>query len=359
MSVTVRPALASLPVYRPGRTPEDIARELGLPAAVKLASNEAPDGPLPSVAAAIAAAVPELNRYPDFHKRALCDAVAARHGVDPAQVTASAGSVALLGHLLAAVAGPGDEVVFAWRSFEAYPGLVTVSGARPVRVSLEDFHHDLVGLAAAVTPATRAVIVCNPNNPTGTVVGGDLASFVDAMPPDVLVVLDEAYREYIVDPSVPDGVELARGRDNVAVLRTFSKAYGLAGLRVGYCVSSPTFAETLRKVQLSFGVNSLAQAAALASLAPAASAELASRVASTVAERMRVSEALAGLGFVVPPSQANFVYLPLGSDAADFTAACEAQGVIVRGFPGDGVRVSIGSPADNNRFLAAARSAVG
>jgi histidinol-phosphate aminotransferase len=255
-------------------------------------------------------------------------------------------------------AGPGDEVVFAWRSFEAYPIITQVSGATAVRVPLDaGDRHDLVAMAAAVTDRTRLVFVCNPNNPTGTAVRrAELETFLDAVPQDLLVVLDEAYCEFIRDEQVPDGLSLYRERSNVCVLRTFSKAYGLAGLRVGFAVAHEEVAEALRKTAVPFGVSTIAQVAAIASLA--AEDELAERVEQLVKERDRMATALADQGWRVPRSEANFVWLRLGERTAAFADACAAAGVVVRSYgvdePLGGVRVTVGEPEATDRFLAVA-----
>ncbi|MEP6696785.1 MAG: histidinol-phosphate transaminase [Pseudonocardiales bacterium] len=351
MSVHLRPVLEGLRAYKPGRNPADIAREFGLAAAVKLASNESAYGPLPSVQAVIAAATADINRYPDMAAAELTAALAKHCAVSADELAIGCGSVGLYQQLLAAVAGPGDEILHAWRSFEVYPILVALTGATAVPVPLRQATHDLTAMAEAVTDRTRMIFVCNPNNPTGTAVhGSELERLLDTVPDDVLVIVDEAYREFVTDPDVPDGLVLASERDNVAVLRTMSKAYGLAGLRVGYCVAAPAVIEALRKVQLPFTVSSLAQAAAVASLA--AEDELLDRVRRTVAERARVTGALRELGTDVPDSEANFVWLGLGGRAMPFAASCERRGVIVRPFDGDGVRVTIGTPEENDRFLA-------
>ena len=345
MTARTRPDLDLLPAYVPGRS---------TPGAVKLASNEVADGPLPSVVAAITAAAAGINRYPDTGSTALAAALAVRLGVDAAQVVVGNGSVSVCQQLVQATCADGDEVVFAWRSFEAYPILVRVVGAVPVTVPLTAAHgHDLPAMLAAITPRTHLVFVCNPNNPTGTVVHrAELERFLDAVPPEVLVVLDEAYTEFVRDPEVPDGVDLARGRANVAVLRTFSKAYGLAGLRVGYTVAPVAVATAVRKVGVPFGVSGIAQAAAVASLH--AADELLVRCAALVLERDRVRDALVSAGFEVPVSEANFVWLPLGDGATALAERCAEAGVLVRAFTGDGVRVSTGTPAENDAFLAAA-----
>ncbi|GLW64852.1 putative phenylalanine aminotransferase [Actinomadura rubrobrunea] len=321
----------------------------------KLSSNESPHGPLPSVLEAISRAAASVNRYPDNACAELVEAIAARHGVPSEHIAVGCGSVGVTQMLLEAVGEPGAEVVYAWRSFEAYPLLVSLSGAASVQVPLRDETHDLAAMADAITERTRAVFVCNPNNPTGTAVRrAELEAFLDRVPADCLVVLDEAYREYIRDADVPDGLTLYGDRPNVAVLRTFSKAYGLAGLRVGYLVAHPQVAEAIRKTYLPFCVNSVAQAAAVASLA--ATDELLARVDETVKERERVRDALLADGWTVPPTEANFVWLRLGERTMEFSAACEAQGVSVRPFAGEGARVSIGSAEENDAFLAVARA---
>jgi len=321
----------------------------------KLSSNECPFGPLPSVQRAVAEAAAIVNRYPDNGAAELTEAIAARFEVAPGQVAVGCGSVGVAQQLLAAVGEPGAEVVYAWRSFEAYPVLTELSGARSVRVPLQAETHDLAAMAAAISPAARLVFVCNPNNPTGTVVHrAELAAFLDAVPPDCLVVLDEAYAEYVRDPDVPDGITEYAGRPNVAVLRTFSKAYGLAGLRVGFLIGPGPVAAAVRTTMLPFTVNTLAQVAAVASLA--AQDELADRVDAVVKERDRVRAELLARGWPVPPAEGNFVWLRLGAGTADFAAACGTAGVSVRPFGGEGVRVTIGEPAANDTFLAVARS---
>jgi histidinol-phosphate aminotransferase len=321
----------------------------------KLSSNESPYGPLPSVLEAITEAGRQANRYPDNSCAELIAAIAGRLGVPEDHVAVGCGSVGVTQMLLEAVGEPGAEVIYAWRSFEAYPLLVSLSGATAVQVPLKDEAHDLAAMADAITEKTRLIFVCNPNNPTGTVVGkAELQTFLDRVPADCLVVLDEAYREYVRDDDVPDALTLYPERPNLVVLRTFSKAYGLAGLRVGYLVGHPLVAEAVRKTYLPFTVNSIAQAAGIASLR--AEDELMERVDLTVKERERVRGALLAQGWTVPPTEANFVWLRLGEDTLAFSATCDAVGVSVRPFPGEGARVSIGSPEDNDAFLAVAES---
>ena len=321
----------------------------------KLSSNENPFGPLPSVVQVIAEASAGVNRYPDNEAAALTEAIARRHGIPPEHIAVGCGSVGVTQQLLEAAAEPGGEVLYAWRSFEAYPRLVQLAGAGEIRVPLRDETHDLAAMAAAVTPRTRVIFVCNPNNPTGTVVHrAELEDFLGRVPPDCLVVLDEAYAEYVRDPDVPDGLELYRDHPHTAVLRTFSKAYGLAGLRVGYLVGHEPVAEAVRKTLLPFAVNVIAQAAAIASLA--AEPELLARVDQVVKERSRVRDELLAQGWSVPPTEANFVWLRLDEDTGDFAAGCARNGISIRPFAGEGARVSIGDEEDNEAFLAAARA---
>jgi histidinol-phosphate aminotransferase len=347
----VRPDLDQIPSYRPGRSPADLARELGLPEAVKLASNEVPFGPLPGVAEAVARAAVEMHRYPDMAAVALRETLGKRYAVDPARIAVGCGSVALAEHLAKATSLPGDEILYAWRSFEAYPIIALGSGATPVQVPNTPHHcHDLEAMAAAITDRTRLVFVCNPNNPTGTAIGrADLERFLDAVPASTLVVIDEAYREFVTDPGVPDGLDVAGDRPNVVVLRTLSKAWGLAGMRVGWLAAPEPVAETVRKVVTPFSASLVAQAAALAALDEVT--EMQRRVDLVIAERERVHAALVALGADVPASQANFVWLPLGERSTEFAAATEARGVIVRPFAGEGVRVTIGTAAENDLFL--------
>ncbi|WP_375425923.1 histidinol-phosphate transaminase [uncultured Friedmanniella sp.] len=351
MPVRIRPAVASLPAYKPGRPARAAA---GAPA-YKLSSNENPYPPLPGVLAATAAAVERMNRYPDLANTEVAAALAARLGVPAESLAFGTGSVAVLYHLLAAVCEPGDEVVYAWRSFEAYPIAVQITGATSVPVPLgAGAVHDLDAIAAAITPATRVVMLCTPNNPTGPAIAhADLSSFLDAVPEDVLVMVDEAYVEFVTDPGAVRGLAAMAGRPNVAVLRTFSKAYGLAGFRVGYCVAEPSLAAAVRAVSLPFGLSVPAQAAAVASLD--AEDALLERVAELVDARRVLRTGLLERGFDVPDAQGNFVWLPAGPRTAEYGAAFEAGGVVVRpyaaGTPGDGVRITVGEPAANARVL--------
>jgi histidinol-phosphate aminotransferase len=344
-----RADLNDLPGYVPGRT---------VPGTIKLASNEVPYGPLPGVVEAIAEAASHVHRYPDMGVVELRAALAARLDIDEQRIATGCGSVALAESLARATCQPGDEIVYPWRSFEAYPIIAVTTGATSVRVpNLPDHGHDLPAMAAALTDRTRLVLVCNPNNPTGTAIRtAALDAFLDTVPETILVVLDEAYQEFVTDPDVPDGLTRYGDRPNVVVLRTLSKAWGLAGLRVGYLVARPEVASAVRKVITPFSTSSVAQAAALAALR--ADAEMRRRAAAVVAERERVESTLRKSLPEVPRTQANFVWLPLRERSAEFAAACEAAGIIVRPFAGDGVRVTIGTPEENDAFLAVAEQAL-
>lgn len=344
------PQIEALPPYVPG------ARGVaGTRPPVKVSSNENPTSPLPSVVEAVHRAGETINRYPDMFAVELTERLAARHGVRPENVVTGGGSVGVLAHLLQAFAGPGDEVLFAWRSFEAYPILTSLAGATPVTVPVDaDARHDLAALAAAITERTKVVMVCSPNNPTGPAVGAaEFEEFMASVPERVLVVLDEAYVEYVTDPSAVQGEALLGRYDNLLVLRTFSKAYGLAGLRVGYAVGPESIVTAVRKAVTPFSVSTVAQVAAIASLD--AEDELRERVEATIAERHRVISALAEQGWSVPEAQGNFVWIPAGDRALELAqnlAALDPQ-VLVRPFSGDGVRITIGSAEDNDAVLVA------
>jgi histidinol-phosphate aminotransferase len=347
----IRADLDSLPAYVPGRN---------IPGAIKLASNEVALPPPPAVLAAIAEAAAGANRYPDLAVTGLTSRLADGFGLDPARVAVGCGSVSLCQQLVSVTcADPADEVVYAWRSFESYPIVTQVQGATARPVPLDDgFRHDLDAMAAAVTPQTRLVFVCSPNNPTGTAVHrAEFVRFLDAVGPDVLVALDEAYREYVTDPEAVDGSALIDAYPNLVVLRTFSKAYRLAALRVGYALTTPEVAQALRKVGSPFAVSAVAQAAALAALD--CRAELLAGCVELEVERERVRAALLRAGYTVPPSQANFVWLALGGHTAAFAAHCLDQKVVVRPFHAEGVRVTISTPEENDALLAAALSFAG
>lgn len=350
----LRPEIDSLPAYKAGQMPAprtDIET-------FKISSNETPFEPPEAVRRAIEQAAATVHRYPDPFSRRLTGALARRFDVAQEQIALGTGSVAVVGQLIWAAAGPGDSVVYPWRSFEAYPIWVQMTGARSVQVPLlADERHDLPSMLEAIDDSTRIVFVCNPNNPTGEAVRRDeLTEFIDAVPSDVIVVLDEAYREFISDTDVPDGLDFFHERNNVVVMRTFSKAYGLAGLRVGFAIAPEPIAEGMRKTALPFGVSSIAEDAALAALE--CEDELFERVRHLSHERDRVWQALADQGWDIHPSHANFVWLRLGERTQEFAQACDAAGITIRAFPDEGVRISVAEQEANDRVINVGKSLV-
>ncbi len=347
-----RPAIADLPAYKPGKSAAAAEAEHGVTDAIKLASNELPFGPLPSVAGAISSGIEQIHLYADHGAIALRDDLAERFGVDTAQVTVGAGSAGLLQQICLSYCDAGDEVAMCWPSFEAYPVFAMLVEAEQIRVPLRDETFDLPALAAAITPATNVVFVTNPNNPTGTVVGTDeIVTFLNAVPTSCLVVLDEAYNEFVDDPRVTDSTLLLADHANLVITRTFSKAHGLAGLRVGYAIGHPDVIAMIDRTLVPFAVNELAQRAARASIA--AGDEMAARVATVIAERRRVHGELRRRGWSSPDPQGNFVWLPVTDAAAELGVALERRGVVTRAFADVGVRVTISDASGNNRFLAA------
>lgn len=367
----LRPEIAALPAYQPGARPGKAAHsghghggwgsqlhsQMPAEGPVKLSSNENPYLPMPAVVEAITAAAQEINRYPDMHAADLVAALAAKFGVTESQIVTGNGSVAVFAHLLGAVINPGDEVIYPWRSFEAYPICIAVAGGIGVPVQItDDGEHDFPGMLKAITPKTKVIVVCSPNNPTGnTVTTEQFTNFMKEVPPRVLVILDEAYVEFIRNREAVNGVPLLEKYPNLVCLRTMSKAYGLAGLRVGFAIGQPELIAGVRSVSTPFGVNSLAQAAAAAALKPPAERVVTARVTAIVAERTRVVEGLKRQGWQVPDAQGNFVWLPLGRGAKAFAEAAKAEGLLVRPFDDDGinggVRVTISEGAANNKFL--------
>jgi histidinol-phosphate aminotransferase len=357
-----RSTLDGLQPYEPGKPEEEVQRELGLERVVKLASNEGPWGPFPAALEALDRAAPTLNRYPDggaFHLRS---ALAERHGVEPANVATGAGADALIGHLSVATLDPGDEVVTAWPSFISYPLDALKLGAVPVKVPLVDDHYDLDALLDAVGPRTKLVYVATPNNPTGTMTTrAQLDAWFERVPDHVLTVIDQAYFEYIDHPDYPDAVEeyVKRGR-RALVLRTFSKIYGLAGLRVGYGIGPAEVIEAIGKTRRAFDVNTQAQVAALASMDERE--ELARRRRVTAEGREQLERILRDHGLEpAGPAVANFLFVEVGDDARPLFEALLRQGAIVRPMAGFGapgaLRITVGAP-DENVFFAEALAAV-
>ena len=347
VDVVLRADLSGLPVYRAGRP---AVAPAGL-APYKLSSNENPYSPLIGVREALFEASDELNRYPDPGATELVAALSRRWDVPGDHIATGTGSVGVCQQIISACAGPGDEVIYAWRSFEAYPLIVTIAGATSVQVALTtDERHDLDAIAAAVTPRTRVILICTPNNPTGTVVNhADLEDLLGRIPAHIVVVIDEAYVEFVRDRAAADGLALYRAHPNVVVLRTFSKAYGLAGLRVGFAIAHPVVAEITRRVGMPFAVSSLGQAAAVASLK--SEPELLDRVERIVEERDRMNCELLRQGHPVVESQGNFVWLRLAERSLEFTQVCTSHGLSVRAFEGEGVRITAGEKEANDRLL--------
>ncbi len=346
----VRPAIQSLAAYRPGKGKAQAEAEHGIQDAIKLASNENPYAPVPAVLAAIEAAAAESNRYSDHRATALRAALAEWVGVQPEQVAVGCGSVGILQQLCLTFLDPGDEAIYPWLSFEAYPVYVKMMGATPVNPPLVDHSFDMDAVAAAVTDRTKLIMLATPNNPTGTAISTEqIAALMAKIPNNVIVLVDEAYREF-ADPALGDPVtDLLPNHRNLVITRTFSKAYGLAGLRVGYAITDPEIVLEIDKILLPFTVNSLAQAAALAALSSLD--EIQPKIDQILAERARVVTALDGAGWKLPPAEANFVYVPTGERTDEISLELERRGVVIRPFSGEGIRVTIGTVEENDRFL--------
>jgi histidinol-phosphate aminotransferase len=353
-----RPAIGPLVPYEPGKPVEEVQRELGLERVVKLASNEGQFGPFPEALEAIARGAVELNRYPDGGAYRLRNALAEKHGVRFENVALAAGADAVVMYLSLAALDPGDEIVCGWPSFPSY-GLDAIKlGAEPKRVPLTGHRYDVERILAEIGPRTKIVYLCNPNNPTGTMISRvEVESYFESVPGHVLTVLDEAYYEYVGEPDYPDGIEehFKPGR-RVLVLRTFSEIYGLAGLRVGYGVGPADVVEAIGKVRNAFDINQTAQDAALASLGN--DEEIERRRLLTAEGRTQLERACSRLGLTVAaPAVANFVYAEVGEDARPVFDALLREGIIVRplapfGAPG-AIRVTVGTGEENELFAAA------
>ncbi|WP_436793322.1 histidinol-phosphate transaminase [Actinospongicola halichondriae] len=349
---TPRSLVSQLPAYRPGRSAADAIAAHGIDSAIKLASNELAFEPLPSVLDVIDRAVLELHRYPRHGAPTLRSALAQHLGVDTARVAVGNGSVGLIQQLCLGYVDPGDRVVYGWPSFEAYPVFVSLVGGEAVAVPNDGATLDADAIGDAIDERTKLVFIANPNNPTSTALSADDLTWIAENTPDsALLVVDEAYREFVTDPEVPDALEILGDRDNVAVLRTFSKAHGLAGLRVGYLVGREHVVDTVDRLLVPFAVNHVAEAAACASLE--ANVEVRRRCKETTVERDRTADVLAELGFPVPVTQTNFVWLPTGAASRALGESMEQRGVVTRVFPDVGIRVTSGTPAENDRFLTA------
>lgn len=350
-----RPAIGAMTGYRPGRSASQANRDHSRIDAIKLASNENPYPPVPAVAEAVAKEIESANLYRDHRAAALRAAIADWVGVGADRVTVGAGSIAIIYQLAVAYLDPGDEVLTPWISFEAFPVIAQTMGGALVEVPIVDHVYDLDAVADSVGDKTRMITLANPNNPTGTAVStGQIRRLLERVPDDVVVLVDEAYREFM-DPALGDPADPADGlladHPNVIVTRTFSKAYSLAGVRVGYALADPAIIAAVDQCLIPFNVNGPAQAAALAALE--ARDQIQPRVAALVAERERVTAELRGRGWAVPDSQANFVFLPAGDRTDDICVGLERRGVVTRPFTGWGLRVTASLPVYNDRFLAA------
>ena len=348
---TYRADLEAIPTYSPGKPIAEVSRELGLTNIAKLASNESPTEPFPEVVAAISAAATDLNRYPENSGYYLVNALAERHGVDPKQVWLGAGSTQLLGCIALSVGGPGTSALFARPSFVMYAIASLVAGTGPIEVPLdEDWRHDLDAMRAAIRGDTTAVYLCNPNNPTGTYrSSSDVAAFIDAVPDRVLVVVDEAYHDYVTAADYASALPIASERENVVVTRTFSKIYGLAGLRIGYAIGNANTIAMLKTTQPPFSASSIAQVAALESLAH--DEHVAERADANTEGRLQLEQGLTELGIEHAPSQANFVAMMI-DESAEVADRLLKEGVIVRPM-GPIIRVTVGTEGENRRFLRA------
>lgn len=358
MTLNVHPDIESLSPYVPGKPIEELQRELGLSRVIKLASNENPLGPSPKALAVLAEAAKTLNRYPDGGAFRLRTALADRWKVSLDQVILGNGSDEIIGMLARAFLSPGEEAVMADNTFVIYRMEVTASHGIPVIVPLMDGRHDLAAMARAVTPRTKLLFICNPNNPTGTIVNaGEVDALMAAVPAHVIVVFDEAYCEYVRDPHFPDSLGYVRRGRHAIVLRTFSKIYGLAGLRIGYGVTTAEIAGYLNRVRPPFNANSLAQRAALAALGD--EEHVAKSRAMNQTEMASVRAGLTALGLQPLPSEANFLYFDAGRDGRLVFEALLREGVIVRHIEGNYLRVTIGLPEENRQFLRALKTVLG
>ncbi len=358
MSINVHKDIASLSPYVPGKPIDELQRELGLARIIKLASNENPLGPSPKALAVLADAAATLHRYPDGGGYKLRTGLADRWKVSLDQVILGNGSDEILSMLARAFLSPGDDAVMADNTFVIYKMEVTAAHGTPVIVPLKDGRHDLDAMAKAVTPRTKLLFVCNPNNPTGTMVSAaEIDALMASVPSHVIVVFDEAYCEYVRDPHFPDSLGYVRQGRHAIVLRTFSKIYGLAGLRIGYGVTTSEIAGYLNRVRPPFNANSLAQRAALAALGD--EEHVAKSRAMNQAEMASVRAGLAALGLKPLPSEANFVYFDAGRDGRVLFEALLREGVIVRHIEGNHLRVTIGLPEENRHFLQALKTVLG
>jgi histidinol-phosphate aminotransferase len=358
MAIRISPNIAGITPYSPGKPIEELERELGITGSIKLASNENPRGPSPRALAVLAGTASSLHRYPDGSGHALRHALAEHWKVTPEEVILGNGSDEIIGLLAKAFLQPGDEAVIADPSFIVYKIDVTAAHATPVLVPLKEYRHDLAAMAKAINSKKRMVFICNPNNPTGTyVTAAEVSAFLRSVPPDIIVVFDEAYYEYVTATDYPDTLAVLASGRNVVILRTFSKIYGLAGLRIGYGVTTPEIVGHLNRIRPPFNTNSPAQKAALAALEDEEHVQESRR--GNIEGRHFLMERLRALGFTVVPSEANFLYFDARKDGKLLFDALLRQGVIVRHLGGTCLRVTVGLPHENRRFIDALQSVLG
>lgn len=357
MSLHVHPNIAKLVPYSPGKPLDELERELGIRGAVKLASNENPLGPSPKAIAVLGESAETLHLYPDGGAHHLTRALADRLDVSLNQVIVGNGSDEIISLLVKAFVAPGDEAVMADHTFVMYKLAVTGGHGVTREVPLKEWCHDLPAMAKAISDKTRLVFICNPNNPTGSMIAKDeVAAFMADVPDHVIVVFDEAYFEYVRDSQFPDSIQYVRENRQVVVLRTFSKIYGLAGLRIGYGITTPEIVDYLHRVRNPFNTNSLAQKAALAALRD--DEHVATSRVLNESEMAVVESELRDLGMHPLPSQANFLYFDTGRDGHDIFNRLLKEGVIVRHIRGSMIRVTIGQPDENVRFLRALKNVI-
>lgn len=354
MGLPISPDIYALKPYSPGKPVKELERELGIRQAIKLASNENPLGPSPRALAAVRQALDEVHQYPEGGGTLLREILARRFQLEPSSVVLGNGSNEIVELLVRAFLQPGEEAIMADPTFVVYQLIVRAAHGRPVSVPLRDGCHDLGRMADRISPRTRLIFLCNPNNPTGTIVRREeVAEFLEQIPDSVLLVCDEAYYEYVVEPAFPDCLEFLRAGRNVAVLRTFSKIYGLAGLRIGYGLTTREIADMLHRVRQPFNTNCLAQVAAEAALLDEDHLRKSREV--NEAGKSLLSEAFTRMGLKYYPTQANFFYVDVGRDGQQIYAALLREGVIARFIEGHSIRVTIGLPEENEKFLQSLR----
>jgi histidinol-phosphate aminotransferase len=348
--INVAENIKSITPYVPGKPIEELERELGISNSIKLASNENPLGPSPKALAAIKKVVDGLNRYPDGSGFYLSQALAKKYNVDPAQVILGNGSNELIELVVRTFVQPGDEIISADPSFVVYKMITQAAGGKNVIVPCREMRHDLDAMAERITEKTKIIFIANPNNPTGTInTVSEMNRFMERVPGHVIVAVDEAYFEYVTHADYPDSLDYLKEGGNILALRTFSKIYGLAGLRIGYGVTKPELAENMNKIRQPFNTNSLAQAGALAALADRKHVE--KSVAINNEGKQHLYQSFGQLGVQYVPTETNFILFETALEGKDVYGTLLKQGVIIRPMGGKRLRVTIGLPEENKRFV--------